>query len=140
MIIPYRYPRNEFTYRKEASISVKIYVGNLNYDTTQSELELLFSEVGQVVEAFLPADRDTGRPRGFAFVEFIDEMAVQKAVEKFDGYEFKGRNLRVTEAEERQQRTPNFTRSGGGYSSYQGQKKAKRKGSRRNIRAQKRGH
>jgi len=88
----------------------------------------------------LPIDRITGRPRGFAFVEFFDEMAVQKAVEEFDGYEFKGRNLRVTEAEERQPRFSNSSPRPGGYSSYKGQKKPKRKGSRRNIRAQKRGH
>jgi RNA recognition motif-containing protein len=59
----------------------------------QADLEALFSEVGQVVEVFLPSDRMTGRPRGFAFVEFIDAEPITEAIEKFDGYELNGRKI-----------------------------------------------
>ena len=112
----------------------------MSYDTTRGELETLFSEVGEVVEIFVPTDRATGRPRGFAFVEFTEPSAAADAIEKFDGHELQGRNLRVSEAEERQRRSPGYSdggpsgpprgpRGGGG----------KPKGSRRNIRARKRG-
>jgi RNA recognition motif-containing protein len=105
----------------------------------QSELEILFSEVGQLAEVFLPADRDTGRPRGFAFVQFIEEAAAATAIEKFDGYELRGRKLRVMVAEEKQRRSSSYPDSGA-YSNHRGPKKSKSKGSRRNIRAMKRGH
>ena len=111
----------------------------MNYDTTRGELETLFSEVGEVVEVFVPTDRATGRPRGFAFVEFSEKDSADQAIQRFDGYELGGRNLRVSEAEERQRRPSGFSdngpppprgpRGGGG----------KPKGSRRNIRGKKRG-
>lgn len=88
---------------------------------------------------FLPADRNTGRPRGFAFVEFADPDAVAVAIEKFDGHELKGRQIRINEAEARPSRAPRP--SFGGDSSpggYQGQKKSKPKGSRRKLRGRKR--
>ncbi|MEE8526715.1 MAG: RNA-binding protein [Thermoanaerobaculia bacterium] len=122
-----------------------MFVGNLSYETVESELEVLFSEVGDVVEVFLPADRNTGRPRGFAFVEFADPDVVAQAIEKFDGHELKGRQLRINEAEARPSRPPrpSFNSGGGGgggggAGGYQGQKKAKPKGSRRKIRGRKR--
>ncbi|MFQ5740471.1 MAG: RNA recognition motif domain-containing protein [Acidobacteriota bacterium] len=118
-------------------ISVKVFVGNLSYDTTASELESLFEEAGQVVEVILPTDRDTGRPRGFAFVEFAERAALSAAVEKFDGYQLQGRSLRVSEAEERRPRAPRFGEAGP--STYRGPRGAKPKGSRRNIRRRKRG-
>ena len=124
---------------KENVISIKVFVGNLNYDTTQSDLEALFSQAGQVVEVFLPTDRDTGRPRGFAFVEFTEQSSIAEAIEKFDGYLFKDRTLEVKKTEEKQRRPSNFSDSGpSGYS--RGPKGSKPKGSRRNIRARKRGH
>lgn len=113
-----------------------MFVGNLSFDTTQSELETLFSEVGEVAGVFLPADRNTGRPRGFAFVEFTKEAAAAQAIEKFDGYEFKGRNIRVNAAEERR-RSPVFTDTGS-FGMPRGPGGYKPKGSRRNIRARKR--
>jgi len=111
----------------------------LSYDTTQSELESLFSEVGQVVEVSIPADRETGRPRGFAFVEFSEGTAAADAIEKFNGYEFKGRGLGVKEAIERQPRSRNFSdaKPFGAPSGRRGG--AKPKGSRRNLRSKKRG-
>ena len=112
----------------------------MSYDTTSAELESLFSEVGEVVEIFVPTDRNTGRPRGFAFVEFTDSSAVAAAIERFDGHELQGRNLRVSEAEERQRRPPGGS-DGGGYGGGppRGPKGGKPKGSRRNIRGRKRG-
>ena len=115
----------------------------MSYDTTSSELETIFSEVGEVVEIFLPTDRSTGRPRGFAFVEFTESSAAAAAIEKFDGHELQGRNLRVSEAEERQRRPPSFADGGGSGGGYGppggGPKGGKPKGSRRNIRGRKRG-
>jgi cold-inducible RNA-binding protein len=113
-----------------------VFVGNLSFDTTQSELEALFSEVGEVASVFLPADRNTGRPRGFAFVEFTKEAAAAQAIQKFDGYEFKGRNMRVNEAEARR-RSPAFADTGS-FGMPRGPGGYKPKGSRRNIRAKKR--
>lgn len=86
---------------KENIIGVKLFVGNLNFDTTKEELEEVFSEVGQIVDCFLPKDRETGRPRGFAFVEYSEASCATEAVTKFDGFEIRGRNLRVNEADDR---------------------------------------
>jgi cold-inducible RNA-binding protein len=119
---------------KEEIISSKVFVGNLSYDTTQSELASLFAEVGHVTEVFLPVDRITGRPRGFAFVTFADETSVVAAIERFNGQEFNGRNLRITEAEDR----PRTAMGGQPPSRHGGYKKSKPKGSRRNIRGKKR--
>jgi RNA recognition motif-containing protein len=86
---------------------MKIFVGNLSYQTTEDELLNLFSQVGQVESASIVTDRETGRSRGFAFVEMSDD-AGNKAIEQFNGYEFNGRNINVNEARPRQER------SGGG--------------------------
>jgi RNA recognition motif-containing protein len=114
-----------------------VFVGNLSYDTTQNEVESLFAEVGQVAGVFMPADRITGRPRGFAFVEFSEEADAAKAIERLDGYQFKGRSLRVNQAEERRPRSPVFADTGS-FGMPRGRGEFKRKGSRRNIRARKR--
>jgi cold-inducible RNA-binding protein len=144
----------------------KVFVGNLSFRTTQDELDALFSQVGQIKEVFLPLERETGRPRGFAFVEFVNEPDAAQAIERFNGYELGGRSLRVSAAEERQPGSrPSFggggDRGGGGYGGggYGGGGGGGRggsgggpggggdrfggggkpKGSRRNIRAKKRG-
>jgi len=111
----------------------------LSYDTTQDDLDKLFSEVGQVTEVSVPFDHVTGRPRGFAFVEFTEEGAAAEAVQRFDGHQFRGRNLRVSQAEERQRRSPNFAGGGPGARSRAPRGGSKPKGSRRNLRAKKRG-
>ncbi len=122
---------------KEDIISAKVFVGNLSYETSQTDLETLFSEVGPVVEVFLPTDRMTERPRGFAFVEFSDAEAVSTAIEKLDGAELHGRNLRVSEARDRPARPPGgFERAP--WAPPRGAR-AKPKGSRRGIRGRKRG-
>lgn len=115
----------------------KIFVGNLNFKTTQDELQSLFSEVGTPIDIFMPAERETGRPRGFAFIQYETEEEAEKAIEKFNGHELGGRALRVNKAEER----PRFSGGGGGYDGGDrggGGGGGKPKGSRRNIRAGKR--
>ncbi len=119
------------------TITAKVFVGNLSFDTQSNELQSLFSEVGHVVEVFLPTDRATGRPRGFAFVEFDDDNAAADAVKKYDGYELRGRNLRVNAAEARPPR-PNFSPGGGGGAPGGGGGFSRPKGSRRNVRSKKR--
>ncbi len=112
----------------------------MSFDATDSELEALFVEVGAVVEVFVPTDRTTGRPRGFAFVEFSDKASVTLAIEKFNDFEFRGRRLRVNEAEERRPRRPSFSEGGGyGYGPAPKPWEGKSKGSRRNLRKRKRG-
>jgi len=102
------------------------------------ELLDLFSEVGQVLEIVLPMDESSGHPRGFAFVEFAYEASVPIALEKLNGHELNGMSLRISPVEDRQQHSQNasnqFSKSGRG--SF---KKPKSKGSRRNVRAKKRG-
>jgi RNA recognition motif-containing protein len=97
-------------------------VGNLSFDVTREELIEAFSAAGRVVDAKVPTDRETGRPRGFAFVEFESEDAVRKCIDTMHGREFKGRALRINEAENRPPRPPGsvpggFSRPpGGGFS------------------------
>jgi len=93
-----------------------VFVGNLSYDVTREELIQIFSAAGKVLDAKVPTDRDTGKPRGFAFVEFESDEGVQKAVANLNGQDMKGRPLRVNEAEDRPPRAPGSgpaPRSGG---------------------------
>jgi RNA recognition motif-containing protein len=91
---------------KETAISRKVFVGNLSFDVTREELIQVFNEVGSVVDAKVPTDRDTGRPRGFAFVEFEDEEGARRCIEQMNGRDLGGRSLRVNEAEDRPPRAP----------------------------------
>jgi len=120
------------------AITAKLFIGNLNYATTQDELSTLFSECGALSDVFLPIDRQTGRPRGFAFIEFEDGSAATEAVEKFDGFELKGRKIRVSEAQERVRRPPSVPRNFDDAPDFSFGKEGKAKGSRRNLRARKR--
>lgn len=86
---------------------MKLYVGNLSYNTSQAELQDLFSQFGQVSDVALIMDRDTGRPKGFGFVEMDDDGA-RKAIGELDGKEVDGRNIKVNEAK------PREPRAGGG--------------------------
>jgi cold-inducible RNA-binding protein len=81
-------------------------VGNLSFDVTREELIEAFSSAGKVVDAKVPTDRETGRPRGFAFVEFENDEAAQKSISLMNGRDLKGRPLRVNEAENRPPRPP----------------------------------
>jgi RNA recognition motif-containing protein len=87
----------------------KLYVGNLSYDTTQEAVRTLFAQVGEVKEVNLITDRDTGRPKGFGFVEMETEEAAQEAIRRFNGFSVDNRALTVNEARPREER------SGGGY-------------------------
>ncbi len=79
----------------------KIYVGNLAFSTTDQELEELFAQHGSVLSAKVITDRETGRSRGFGFVEMDDAAAADKAIAALDGSQLGGRDLRVNEARER---------------------------------------
>ena len=78
----------------------KLYVGNLPFSATEAEVSELFEKHGEVHSVALITDRDTGRPRGFGFVE-IDDGAAQAAIDALNGYELNGRALNVNEARER---------------------------------------
>jgi RNA recognition motif-containing protein len=89
----------------------KLYVGNLPFDTTEDDLSDLMSQVGNVESVRIITDRDTGRSRGFGFVEMADDDA-DRAVEQFNGSDFGGRPLTVNEAR------PQANRGGGGRGEY----------------------
>jgi len=86
-----------------------IYVGNLSYTATQEDVEAVFAEYGTVKRVQLPVDRETGRKRGFGFVEMSSDAEEDAAIEALDGAEWMGRDLRVNKARPREER-----RSGGG--------------------------
>lgn len=85
---------------------MSIYVGNLSYEVTEENLEEVFAEYGAVSRVQLPTDRDTGRPRGFGFVEMKEEEHEEAAIEALDGAEWMGRSLKVNKAEPRENRGP----------------------------------
>jgi RNA recognition motif-containing protein len=88
--------------------TVTIYVGNLSYQATQEDLSEVFTDYGKVKRVQLPTDRETGRMRGFAFVDMEDEAQEDAAIEALDGAEWMGRDLKVNKAKPREER------SGGG--------------------------
>lgn len=88
-------------------MSKKIYVGNLNYATTEEALKNAFSSFGEVLSAVIIKDRFTSQSKGFGFVEMSDETAADKAIADMNGKELDGRRLRVNVAEERAHR-PHF--------------------------------
>jgi RNA recognition motif-containing protein len=83
---------------------MKLYVGNLSFGTTEEDLQQLFSQVGTVESASMVTDRDTGRSRGFAFVEMSSKSEGEAAIAKFNGSEVDGRSLTVNEAKPRENR------------------------------------
>jgi RNA recognition motif-containing protein len=89
---------------------MSVYVGNLSYQVTQEDLIETFSEYGKVVSVQLPKDRETGRMRGFAFVEMSSEDEESAAIEALDGAEWMGREMKVNKARPRED---NRRRSGG---------------------------
>jgi cold-inducible RNA-binding protein len=84
-------------------MSVRLFVGNLAYDVTEAELREFLSPAGSVVSVRLPTDRETGRPRGFAFVEFGDAAQAGEAIRRFNQQPFKGRPLVINEARPREE-------------------------------------
>lgn len=83
---------------------MSIYVGNLSYDVTEEDLSAVFAEYGSVKRVQLPTDRETGRVRGFGFVEMSAESEEQAAIEALDGAEWMGRDLKVNKAKPREER------------------------------------
>jgi RNA recognition motif-containing protein len=137
----------------------KLFVGNLNFDTTSDDLKELFAQAGTCESAQVMTDRATGRSRGFGFVEMSSDGEAQKAIESFNGQSFQGRNLNVNEARERTAGPPRGPRPGGDFGGYEagfnsgfggggggfggfrgpgGPKPRKDGGSRRGLRARKR--
>ena len=82
---------------------MNIYVGNIPFRSTNDDLQKVFEAHGEVISVFLPTDRQSGRPRGFGFVEMSDEDG-KKAIAELAGFEMEGRNLRVNEARPREER------------------------------------
>ena len=83
---------------------MNIYVGNLSYSTTEDSLRVLFEPHGELVTVKLITDRDTGRPRGFGFVEMANDEEAQTAIDAINGQELDGRTLKVNESKPREDR------------------------------------
>lgn len=90
---------------------MKLYLGNLPFAASDDDIREAFSAYGTIEDLFIPLDRETNRPRGFAFITLADDDLARKAIEEMDGADLMGRNLRVNEAEERR---PQQNRGGGG--------------------------
>src|SRR3954466_8066587 len=95
--------------RREASrnvMSVRLFVGNLPYSATDVDIRQHFGTVGDPLQIVIPTDRETGRPRGFAFVDYDDRGMAERAIQQLHGQPFKGRPLSVSEARPREARPP----------------------------------
>ena len=145
-------------HREDGAIPKKVFVGNLSFNTTQDRLSEAFASAGQVVSVHIGTDRETGRSRGFAFVEFASDEDAQKAISSFNEFELDGRKLRVNAAEDRPPRraggggpggfsaprtfndfgSNNPSSDSGGFGGGFGKPFNKPKGSRRGLRARKR--
>jgi cold-inducible RNA-binding protein len=101
-------------------MSVKLYVGNLAFTTTEQDLQDQFSQYGEVSSTSLITDRDTGRSRGFGFVELDSKEAAQNAIQGLNGKEVGGRSLTVNEAKPREDRGGSRGGGGGGRGGYSG--------------------
>jgi RNA recognition motif-containing protein len=94
-------------------LAVRLFVGNLSYATTEADLRTYFGAIAPPSQVVLPVDRETGRPRGFAFVEFIDRAHAEQAIQRFNGQVLNGRPIAVSEARAREDRGPGGPRPGG---------------------------
>jgi RNA recognition motif-containing protein len=99
---------------------MKLYVGNLAFQTSSNDLQQLFAQAGTVESASVIEDRDTGRSRGFGFVEMSSKEEGEAAISQFNGKEFNGRNLTVNEARPREDRGGNRGGGGGGRGGFGG--------------------
>lgn len=88
--------------------ATKLYVGNLSYDVTQEQMRELFAQAGEITEVTIITDRETGRSKGFCFVEMTTADGATEAIKRFDGYNMDNRSLKVSEARPREERTSNF--------------------------------
>ncbi len=96
-------------------MAVRLFIGNLPYGATEADLRAHFAPVAEPSHIAMPVDRETGRPRGFAFVEFADRALAEQVIQKFDAQPFQGRNLAVSEARAREDRPPPRPSGAGGY-------------------------
>jgi RNA recognition motif-containing protein len=87
-------------------VSVRLFIGNLPYAASEAELREHLSSVGEPTQIVLPTDRETGRPRGFAFVDYADRAVAEEAIRRYNQQPFKGRPLAVSEARPREERPP----------------------------------
>jgi RNA recognition motif-containing protein len=90
--------------KEKRNMSTKLFVGSLSWNTSSAELQNAFAACGDVVEAKVITDRDTGRSRGFGFVTFSDADSATRAIEELDGSQLDGRSIRVDRANDRPQR------------------------------------
>jgi cold-inducible RNA-binding protein len=86
--------------------TMKLFIGNLSYDTTEQQLAELLSEIGAIIDFRRPTDFNTGNPRGFAFITMDSQESGEKAIQALDGMKIDGRELKVNEAEERRSAHP----------------------------------
>ena len=87
-------------------MAVRLFIGNLPYSATEADLRAHFAPVAEPSHVVMPVDRETGRPRGFAFVEFAERANAEEVIKRFDAQPFQGRNLAVSEARPREERPP----------------------------------
>lgn len=101
---------------KGRAMAVRLFVGNLPYETTETELREFFSSVGTLTNVIIPVDRETGKRRGFAFVEFSDQAQAEEASRKLNNQQFKGRSITINEARARESRPDSGPGSRPGFS------------------------
>ena len=94
-------------------MAVRLFIGNLPYGATEADLRAHFAPIADPSHIVMPVDRETGRPRGFAFVEFADRTLADEVIKRFDAQPFQGRNLAVSEARAREDRPPRPPGQGG---------------------------
>src|SRR5574337_2225541 len=108
------WPAQQAVPRETPNMEVKLYVGNLSYETSEDDLRTLFSQAGAVASVALIKDRDTGRSKGFAFVEMSTQAEAQKAISMFNAFKLGDRELTVNLARPREERGGFGDRRGGG--------------------------
>jgi cold-inducible RNA-binding protein len=113
----FRFPDHAYT-AYTVRMAKKLYVGNLSFQTTETDLSDMFGQIGEVESVRIITDRDTGRSKGFGFVEMADNGAAEKAIAQLHGKEVGGRNLTVNEARPMQNRDFNDRGGGGGRRRY----------------------
>ncbi len=96
-------------------MAVRLFIGNLPYGASEADLRAHFAPVAEPTHVVMPVDRETGRPRGFAFVEFAERTVAEQVIDKFNAQPFMGRNLAVSEARAREDRPPGSRPPGGGF-------------------------
>ena len=97
-------------------MAVRLFIGNLPYGASEADLRAHFAPIAEPTHVVMPVDRETGRPRGFAFVEFAERTVAEQVIDKFNAQPFQGRNLAVSEARAREDRPPGSRPPGGGFS------------------------